>query len=404
MSRCRYIILFSVIVFLVFAPVKKNYLRCFATESESSTETTAEGEQNTEKLLLEEVVAQLESFDFSEIDELIKTENNFNSKNFVELVLGLISGEDEFGLDKVVSIGLELLKENITLYLSLFISIIAISFLSSIGGELSNKKSATVSGAVSMVFYAIVAILICAIVSVVISEVVGKISLLSRFVEILFPILLTCLVSVGANSSVVLLQPSILYVVSFLVVLVTKFLVPIIIVGFVLKIVGNLSDNFNLSKLNSFITSLFKWSIGLTFTIFIGILSLKGLTASSADNISIKTAKYAIRSYIPLIGGFLSDGFEVFRAGSVLIKNAIGVVAVLVLFVALIGTVVKILVLNLALKFTAGIVEPLGSSKISKFLSSVSGTFVQLVVVLMSIFFAVFVLILIVLSVGNAVV
>ena len=192
-----------------------------------------------------------------------------------------------------------------------------------------------------------------------------------------------------------------IYLVSFFVSIVSKFLVPLIVVGVVIKIVGNLSDSFRLDKFLSFVNSLFKWVLGLVFTIFIGILSLKGLTSSSMDNISIKTAKYAIRSYIPLIGGYLSDGFEIFRAGSLLIKNAIGVVAVFLLFITLLGVLVKIIFLNLAFKFASGIAEPLGSAKISKFLASISSSFVQMIVVLLSCFFAVFILILIVLTAGN---
>ena len=120
------------------------------------------------------------------------------------------------------------------------------------------------------------------------------------------------------------------------------------------------------------------------FTIFIAFLTMQGLTVSSIDSISLKTAKFAIKSYIPILGSYLSDGVSVILAGSVLIKNAVGVSGLLLLFSVVFSPLIKIIIVLLLLKLTSAILEPLGDSKVSNFLFSISKSLNMLVVCLLA--------------------
>jgi hypothetical protein len=55
-------------------------------------------------------------------------------------------------------------------------------------------------------------------------------------------------------------------------------------------------------------------------------MTVQGITSASIDGISIRATKYAISNSIPIVGGFLRDGFDIVIAGSVLIKNAVGII------------------------------------------------------------------------------
>ena len=259
-----YFLLFVLLFLFVAIPVCGNINFCYANEDDVKNETS-----DAEEMITEEVLFQLDGFDFSELEELLEDVDSFEGFDFKEFVKRLILGEETIDVGDVSALVVGIIKENILGYISIFLSIIAIAVLSSLGGELFSKKQTTVSSVVTLVFYSVVAILVSALVSLVLSDVVAKVATISKFVEIVFPILLTCLISVGANSTAILLQPSILYVVSFFVSLVTKFLIPLIVFGLICKILGNISESIKLDKLNTFISSLFKWVLGLSFTIFI---------------------------------------------------------------------------------------------------------------------------------------
>ena len=96
------------------------------------------------------------------------------------------------------------------------------------------------------------------------------------------------------------------------------------------------------------------------------------------------SAKFAIKSYIPILGSYLSDGVSVILAGSVLIKNAVGVSGLLLLFSVVFSPLIKIIIVLLLLKLTSAILEPLGDSKVSNFLFSISKSLNMLVVCLLA--------------------
>ena len=116
-------------------------------------------------------------------------------------------------------------------------------------------------------------------------------------------------------------------------------------------------------------------------------LSIQGITASSYDGVSIRTAKYAIKSYIPLLGGYLSEGFDVIMASSVLIKNAVGASGLILMFASIASPIIQIAVFSLILKLASAILEPLTDSRISEFIYTTGKTLTLLVTMIIGIAF-----------------
>lgn len=114
---------------------------------------------------------------------------------------------------------------------------------------------------------------------------------------------------------------------------------------------------------------------------------MQGLTAGSVDGLSIKTAKYTLKSYIPIVGGYMSDGLFLVLAGCNLIKNAVGVCGLLLLFSSLIAPLIEIIVFMLALKLVSAVVEPLGDSKCAGLISGIAKNMQMMVALLVSVSF-----------------
>ena len=113
---------------------------------------------------------------------------------------------------------------------------------------------------------------------------------------------------------------------------------------------------------------------------------------ASFDSISIKSAKFALSSYIPILGGYLSEGFDIIMASCVLVKNALGLTAFLILLGIIITPIIKILLLSFSLKIVSSIVEPLGENNLSNLLYDTAGHLNLLIACLGGIAFLVFII------------
>ena len=95
--------------------------------------------------------------------------------------------------------------------------------------------------------------------------------------------------------------------------------------------------------------------------------------------------RYAIKNYIPMLGGYISEGFELVKAVGILIKNATGGVGIVLLFFDILSPLIMLAIFELGLKFVSGIIEGVGDKKSAKLLFDVAGSLRLLVVVLIGV-------------------
>ena len=164
-------------------------------------------------------------------------------------------------------------------------------------------------------------------------------------------------------------------------------LLPIFIFALTLTIISNLSSNIKLDKLAGFMFTLFKWIIGIVFTIFMGFLAIQGITAGSVDTVSFKTARYSLSTYIPIVGGYLSEGLNLILASSLLIKNAIGSCGLLIMLSTVLVPCLQIIIFMFVLKFVGAILQPLSDNRISNFISGIGKLFIMPIVMILAVTF-----------------
>ena len=324
--------------------------------------------------LSETVNEQLGVLDFSRLEDILKNtidKTNFGANSFLEKVKQLINGEYTADFSSIFSLILSTLFSGVKSFLPLLGVIMAIAILSNLLSNFKGKGK-SLEGVVHFVCYSTVIVIVCSQITNLINLTTQTIGQMQQQMELTFPIILTLMASVGNTVSVGIYQPAVAVLTGGIINVFTYFIIPLFIISFVLNIVGNLSNNIKLSKLSSLLNDIFKWTIGGIFTVFTGVLMIKGISAGSFDSMSIRTAKFAIKTYIPIVGGFLSDGFNYLIASSVLIKNSVGVAGLFILFLSIIYPVLTILAYKWCLQLISSVLEPLMDSKISSFLSGVS--------------------------------
>ena len=151
---------------------------------------------------------------------------------------------------------------------------------------------------------------------------------------------------------------------------VTAIVLPLFVAATAIGVVGNISPSVKLDKFCSFLSSAAKTILAAAFGLFVTLMTVGGISGSIADSVSIKAAKFAVQSYLPLLGGYLSDGFDLVLASVVLVKNSLGAVVALSAIAAIAVPVVELAVTSLGLKLVAGLVEPFSGGRFSSMLSA----------------------------------
>ena len=195
---------------------------------------------------------------------------------------------------------------------------------------------------------------------------------IKQFMQLVFPILLTIITVVGGANSSAVFQPMMSVLTTSITTFVVQIIMPMVVVVIVFTMISSLSNGVKLSKLTSFFSSGIKYSLTAVFSLFVTFLTAQGLTGGIIDTVSIKTAKFAMQSYVPIVGGYLSDGFDLMMASFVLIKNSLGLISLFALLIMIASPLVNIIVFSLGLKLASGIIEPIGDSKISKMIFDLS--------------------------------
>lgn len=363
------------------------FMNNFGENKIASAEPSESEEKDIEEQLKDTVSDVLNDIDFSDIEDVFVAtgETFFNGKTFKEYVAGVVSGEEDLDFQAVWQMLKVVLKNNIKNILSPLLIVLCISLLCVLFQNVQSNKISGVQEVVRLICFSVIVVIVSTLIARLVSDARESIDKMQKSMNAIFPILLVLMTSIGGVASARAYTPLVAILSNIVSSVFVYVLLPLFSLSLVLSILGHISSNTRLEKLNQFTKSLFKWIVGVVCTVFIGYLAIKGFTAGATDGISLKATKYAIKNYVPILGGYISDGFELVKAGSLIVKNAIGFVSCLLLAVICLLPVLSIAICELGLKLVAGIIEPAGDSKTSNLLSSISGSLKLLVSVVIGV-------------------
>lgn len=362
-----------------------------------------------DKLYGKEEIIQ-EQADNMNLDELIKIIENVNEAgrqyfpeiNFEGFLQSLIKGDEVIDGKEIINGVFILIFDEVIANISLIMKLLVLAVICAV---LTNLQSTFEKDTVGELAYYICYLIIIAISvqSFAIGMDIGRkaIEEMVIFMQALLPVLITLLIAVGGIASSALFHPVILGAVSVISTLMKDIILPLIFVSAIIGIISNLSNKIQVSKLSSLFRQLSIGIIGLALTVFIGIISIQGATAAKVDGITLRTAKFAIDNFIPIVGSFLSDAMDTVVGCSMLLKSTIGVIGLIVLFVICAIPIVKILSLVFVYKLTSAIIEPISDKRIVNCLNEIAKSVVFIFATVASVAFMFFIAITIIISAGN---
>lgn len=282
------------------------------------------------------------------------------------------SGSGNLDMAKFSKIVLSYFAKEVFAALQLMVMLLIIcvisSFINNLNMSLGERE---VNNIAFFACYALSIIILVKIFLIGVDETRTVINELADIMAAILPVLLALLAGSGGVTQAVVLDPVIIMVINVATRIIVDFIVPIILMVFALQFVNNISNEFKISKLTKLLRSSIMYINGITMTIFITVLTIRGIASKTFDEVALQTAKFAVDNFVPVVGGALSDAVTTVANYSLLLKNAVSTMGLVVLIAVMLFPIIKIFILAMASKFLAAAVEPIADKRI---VSSINST------------------------------
>lgn len=379
-----------------------------STEPESNYQ--AEGKQSS---LNEVNIDDLDSTAKGQINALYNYINKMktdvelmDSLDPVEYIKTYIKeGKGNLSFDTISKAVLSIIFKEVKSVLQLVISIVTIAIICSL---LKNLQDAFSDESISQVaFYACYALMIMVlsksfIISISVAK--GVIVDISNFMAALLPILITMIGLSGGLTQAATLDPIVLAAVVLIPRIYSDIIIPMILMGFVLEFANNLSTEHKITNLCGLLKQCTLWFQGILITVFIGLLTIRGITSNTIDAVTLKTAKFAIDNFIPIVGKTFSDAITSVAGYSLIIKNAVSSIGLVVIILILLYPIIKLILMSFIYKLASALVEPISDSRITKSLEAAGSSMVLITSCVLTVSLMFFILIAIIASSGRFIV
>lgn len=352
-------IVIIIITLCVFAAVRTAYA------DDDVPAASSDITNNIEKALTNADLKDIEKYFEEYAEDLKPVTGGADIKTFIKM---LAEGGANLKASDIYSLIINAMFSGVKQSLPSIVLIIVIALLFSIITHFKPSFGDTgVSKAAMTAQYVIIGTITISILTAAFSMGTNAIKGMTSFSEKFFPIIISLLTALGGLTSSAILSPATVFLTTGVSLFFDGFIFPMIIVLTVFTLINNFSENIKLNGFCSLIKTIIKWAIGVSFTVFLGVIAIQGLLGSSFDGISIKAAKYTIDKLVPIVGGMFSDSVDVLISCTLLIKNAVGVTGIFIIAGIVIAPAFGILAHYFIFKLMGAVLEPITGNTISKF-------------------------------------
>ncbi len=352
----------------------------------------------------EVIINQFNSLDFSKIDEEMKSiyEEYQLPELTPESVWRMFKDSSQFSIDSILNTISNYFFREIKQQLLFFIRIFLLTLLAVIIIKVQQAFNSTVSEIVFNIVFLTIMVFTVQSLKIGLETASQAVSQMISFMLVLWPVLLTLMVSLGHVVSSTLFDPILLGGCQLVSQVVNFTVLPLFFTAGILQIVDYLSLEISISKLSKLVRNVGAFILGICFTVFSGFTIMRGTAGSVADGIALRTGKFLAKGFLPVIGSMLSDAFDTVLGCSLIVKNAVGIFGLIVLFFICTLPALKLIAMIFMYKIAGAFLQPIDNDRISPLLYSVSGILTYIMAAVLTVGIMLFITLTVILISGNA--
>ncbi len=345
----------GILFFLILTGWTKQY--CYANE-----------EKNDEKEYIEYIVNELDLEDADKMTDKI-TEQKISFSDMVGQLMGNGIEQDEMkDMGEYIK---DVFYKEFADVKPLFIEIIILLISFSLLNQLFANREKYIS---SMSFFVVYGMLMILLMQsfVLLSDIVCQgIDMVISFLTVIIPVFASSLIISGDMASA-----GVFYELSFGTIYILEwamrtFLVPGIHIFVLLEFLNHLMEEEKFSKLADLMESCICGFLKITFAGVIGFGGIQSLLTPAKDKVSENMILKSL-SAIPGVGNSIGATGELVFSCGMLIKNSVGVAALIFLVFICLVPVIKVLLISFSYRFTAAILQPIGDRRLIQCINGVA--------------------------------
>lgn len=334
------------------------------TEDPSGQEPAVSTEQSEsmDQQWEETMEGYLDELDFSEIDKLLGQQEEVVGITFRELVELLVNGEEiEKGwlAEKLISAIFSEVQSFRGNLIQIVILCIVFAILHNFANVFEHPAVTDIS------FYMVYMILLVLLMKsfFILREVtVTVITQMMTFLKILIPTFTTSLVFSGQITTAAGFYDLTFVLIYGMEWIMQYLIVPAIQIYVVLELMNYLTEEEMMSRMTALVKSGILWVMKFLFTVVIGINVIQNLLTPVIDTFkSSMIAKTA--GLVPGLGASINAVTEIMVGSGIIIKNGIGLAAILVLLILCAGPLIKVWVMTFLYKLLEAMIQPVADKR-----------------------------------------
>lgn len=177
----------------------------------------------------------------------------------------------------------------------------------------------------------------------------------------------------GAPAGAVSYQTTLLAAAELLVQFIRAVVLPALTVSLALGCTGTVTEGFSLDALSAGIYKAILWAMGLFTTVFTGVLSVQQMVAAAGDTLSGRAMKFSLSSFVPVVGGALSEAYSTVVGCAGLLRSTVGCFGLAATALILLPPLIACLCWNLCLHMAAGTAALFQLGQLEKLCRTVAG-------------------------------
>lgn len=149
-------------------------------------------------------------------------------------------------------------------------------------------------------------------------------------------------------------------------------LVPLLAIYMALCLIGAASQEIGMEGISKAVKKVVTVALTFFLTVFVGLLSVQGTIAASADTVTLKTAKFAVSTFLPVVGGAIGDALNSIQGCVGVIRSTVGGFGIVAIAAAFLPSVITLLLMQLSLTIAGAVGEALGVDRVSSLMRTAS--------------------------------
>jgi len=238
----------------------------------------------------------------------------------------------------------------------------------------SNFEKSNISGLIEFISVTCITVSSYDIVYGMWDKLLTSMKMMSASMSAMLPIMTGLYAASGSVTSAAVSDVNLSVILNIIESITTSLMPPLLGVTFGLAVMSELVGNYGkgIGGLAGTVTKIFSFITGAVMLIFSAALAFQTSIAQSADNMLARSAKFAVSSMIPVVGGAIGDASRNVIESISYIKSTAGGVAAFSILISAIPPFITVLLCKLGFSVSAEGAKLVGCEREGRLLSSIS--------------------------------